>query len=245
MGYIRELQRSFDYGKIPYKKGCRAYMSEAPKTPECFEESGYFDSGFSSSRRGHDRPGKKISVNKALPGAERRVGSWRCTRMIRMCEQGTNVNHCRVGCLLLTFFLLWALPGCGSNAHAPEFPPAVETVQTVVEELGWTLDPEGTQSWTEDQILYTLGTEDRTRASVSCALVEGSRFLTENCVVTLLPNKPEFAWEDWKGAVALAETLYGGFSEGEFDQTLSEQNIPEPEAPPAGLDTPTGQESLG
>lgn len=167
-----------------------------------------------------------------------------CTTMIRMRKQGTNVNHRRLGCLLLTFFLLWALPGCGSDASAPEFPPTEETVQTVVEKLGWTLDPEGTQSWAEDQVLYSLESEDQTRVSVSCALVEGKRSLTENCVVTLLPDKPQFAWEDWKEAVTLAEALYGGFSEGEFYQTLSEQNIPEPEIPSAGLDTPTGQESL-
>ena len=64
-----------------------------------------------------------------------------CTTMIRMRKQGTNVNHRRLGCLLLTFFLLWALPGCGSDTSAPEFPPTEETVQTVVEKLGWTLDP--------------------------------------------------------------------------------------------------------
>ncbi len=167
-----------------------------------------------------------------------------CTMVIRMRKQGTDVNHRCFGCLLLTFFLLWGLSGCGSDASAPEFPPTVETVQTVVEELGWTLDPEGTQSWAEDQILYALEIEDQRKVSVSCALVEGNRFLTEDCVVTLLPDKPQFAWEDWKEVMTLAETLYGGFSEGELYQTLSEQDIPEPEIPPAGLDTPTGQESL-
>ena len=93
-------------------------------------------------------------------------------------KQGTNANYRRLGCLLLTFFLLWALPGCGSDASAPEFPPTEETVQTVVEKLGWTLDPEGTQSWAEDQVLYSLESEDQTRVSVSCALVEGKRFLS-------------------------------------------------------------------
>lgn len=154
------------------------------------------------------------------------------------------MNHRRFGCLLLTFFLLWALSGCGSDASAPEFPPTAETVQTAAEELGWTLDPEGTQSWAEDQLLYALETEDKTSVWVSCALAEGHRFLTESCVVTRLPDKPQFAWEDWKEAVTLAETLYGGFSEGELYQTLSGQNTPEPEIPPAGPDTPTGQESL-
>ena len=57
-------------------------------------------------------------------------------------KQGTKVNFRRLGCLLLTFFLLWALPGCGSDASAPEFTPPEVTVQTVVEKLGWTLDPD-------------------------------------------------------------------------------------------------------
>lgn len=155
-----------------------------------------------------------------------------------------NVNYRRFVCLLLTFFLLWTLPGCGSDASAPEFPPTEETVQTAAEKLGWTLDPEETQYWAEDQILYALRTDDQTEVWVSCALVEGERILMENCVVTSLSDKPQFTWEDWKEAVTLAETLYGGFSEGELYQTLSEQNIPEPEIPPAGPDTPTGQESL-
>ena len=167
-----------------------------------------------------------------------------CTMKIRIRKQRTNVNHRRFGCLLLTFFLLWVLPGCGSDTSAPEFPPAVETVRTVAEELGWILDPEGTQSWAEDQILYALEIEGQTSVTVSCSLVEGKRFLAENCVVRLLPDKPQFAWEDWKEVVTLAETLYGGFSEGEFYQTLSEQNMPEPKIPPTGPDAPTGQESL-
>lgn len=167
-----------------------------------------------------------------------------CTMKLRIRKQGTNVNYRRFGCLLSTFFLLWVLPGCGSDTSAPEFPPTVETVRTAAEELGWTLDPEKTQSWAEDQILYALEMEDQMSVTVSCSLVEGKRFLTENYVVRLLPDKPQFAWEDWKEAVTLAETLYGGFSEGEFYQTLSEQNIPEPEIPPAGPNTPAGQESL-
>lgn len=169
----------------------------------------------------------------------------RCTMMIHIIrKQGTNVKHRRSVCLLFTFSLLWALSGCGSDASAPEFPPTVETVQTVAEELGWTLDPEGSQTWAEDQILYALETDERMKVSVSCATVEGKRFLTENCVVTLFPDKQQFAWEDWKGAVTLAETLYGGFSEGEFYQVLSEQDIPEPEILPSGPDAPTGRESL-
>lgn len=165
------------------------------------------------------------------------------TIMTRVSKQGTRANHRCVGCLLLTSFLLWALSGCGSAA--PEFPPTEEMVQTAAAELGWALNPEETQSWAEEQVLYTFECEDQTRASVSCALAEETRFLTENCVVTLLPDKPQFAWEDWKEAVMLAETLYGGFSEEELYQTLSGQEMPELEIPSEGPDTPTGRESLG
>lgn len=154
------------------------------------------------------------------------------------------MDHRRFSCLCLMASLLWTLSGCGSGATAPEFPPTEETVRTAAEELGWTLDGEETQSWAEDQILYTLEAEDQTTVFVSCALVEGDRYLTENCAAMSLPDKPQFAWEDWEDAVDLAETLYGGFSEGELYQALSQQEIPAPAIPPAGPDTPTGQESL-
>mgnify|MGYP001040335976 FL=1 len=124
------------------------------------------------------------------------------------------------------------------------FPPTEETVWAAAEKLDWVLNPKETQSWAEDQIFYALEREDQTRASISCAVAEGNRVLMEGCAVTLLPDKPQFAWEDWQEAVALAETLYGGFSEGELYQTLSGQEIPEPDIPPEGTDTPTGQESL-
>ncbi len=166
------------------------------------------------------------------------------TIMIHMRKQGTNINHRRFSCLLLIIFLLWALPGCGRNASAPEFPPTAETVQTMAEELHWTLKPEETESWAEDHILYALEREDQMRVFVSCALAEGKRFLTEDCFVIFLPDKPQFAWEDWKEAVTLAETLYGSFSKGELYEALSEQGIPEPEIPAAGPNTPAGQEYL-
>lgn len=120
----------------------------------------------------------------------------------------------------------------------------MDTMQTVVERLGWTLNPEGTKSWTDGQMLYDLEIDNQTRASVSCAIVEEGRFLSENCVVVSIPDKPQFAWEAWKEVVTLAETLYGGFTEGEFYQALSEQDIPEPEISMTELDVPTGRESL-
>lgn len=156
----------------------------------------------------------------------------------------SSVCHRRIACLLLACSMLWTLSGCGSGASVPEFPPAEETVRTAADNLGWTLDSEGTQSWAENHILYALETEDQVKVSASCALADGKRILIETCDAMFLPDKPQFAWEDWKDAVTLAETLYGGFSEGELYQALSGQSIPEPEIPPAGPGTPTGQEAL-
>ena len=119
----------------------------------------------------------------------------------------------RLACLLLTVSLLWLLPACGSGSASP-FPPEEETVRAAAEKLDWTLLPEETQVWAEDQILYTLKTNSQMDVALSCAVVKGNRTLTENCTAADLPGKPVFTWEDWKKAITLAETLYGGFSEG-------------------------------
>lgn len=124
---------------------------------------------------------------------------------------------------LLVFWLF--KPGAETGV-----PLAEETVRAAAERVGWTLDPEATQSQT-DQVIYTLETGDQTRAFVSCTSVDGDRVLQVSRMATFLPDKPEFAWEDWKKAVTLAETLYG-LDEGALYQALSQQ------------DTPAGQESL-
>ena len=153
----------------------------------------------------------------------------------------------RLFCLVLIFSMLWALAGCGSDAPTPDFPPAEETVQAAAEKLGWTLNPEETQSRTvgqAQQVIYAIETEDQRNVGVSCALSEGNRIFMEHYIAALLPDKPQFAWEDWEKAVTLAETLYGGFDEGELYQALSQQGIPEPQIPAAGPDTRPGTESL-
>ena len=89
-GYIRELQRSFDYGKIPYKKEYLAYTPKAPETPERSEGNVYFDSGFGGYHRGHDKPGKKIPVNKTFPWGGK---SWRVPA-VYVCGKGIVVDLC-------------------------------------------------------------------------------------------------------------------------------------------------------
>lgn len=160
-----------------------------------------------------------------------------------MCKRGIGATSRRFGILLLLGSMLWTLSACGS--HAPEFPPTAETVQAAAEKVGWTLNPEGgTQSSRENQIFYTFETGDEVRASFSCTLAEGNRVLMGYCMAIFLPDKPEFAWEDWKKALTLAETLYD-LNEGELYQALSQQDMPQPVIPEAGSDPLRGKESLG
>lgn len=165
-----------------------------------------------------------------------------CTMMIPMRSQESNVKRYRVICPLFIFSLLWLMASCGSNSSKSEFPPSVQTVQAVAEELNWTLDQEGTQSWEENQILYTLETADQEKISVSCALVDEKPVLMENCVVILLPDKPHFSWEDWEDEVNFAEKLFGGFSQGDIYKELLEQKLPEPEI--LASDSPVNLEVL-
>lgn len=153
---------------------------------------------------------------------------------------GTRVNH-RFVCLLLTVSMLWTLSACGSRA--PEFPPTEETVQAAAEKVGWTLDPEATQT-SEDMVIYTFETGDEVRTSFSFASAEGNRILMGYRMAVFLPDKPEFAWEDWEKTLTLAETLYGGFDEGELYKAFSQQEMPERRTPAAGPDAPVGQEVL-
>lgn len=160
---------------------------------------------------------------------------------MRRRRQGANAGHRSLGCLLLALSMLCMLSGCVS---APEFPPTEETVQTAAEQLGWTLDRSETKSVGEGRVNYTIKTGDQAWVSVACAAAEGKRVLGQGYFAVSLSEKPQFAWEDWEKAVALAQTLYGGFDQGELYQALTEQDVSEPQIPPAGSDTPTGGESL-
>lgn len=69
-GYIKEVQSSFDYGKIPYSEEYYELVPDEAETeepPERPEWKVYFDNGFNSRHFGHDRPGKEIPVNKTFP----------------------------------------------------------------------------------------------------------------------------------------------------------------------------------
>lgn len=129
--------------------------------------------------------------------------------------------RCKRFPIWLLLALLLTFSACGSAPGDSDFPPKEETVQKAAEALGWTLDPAGTESWSEGHVLYTLRGENLPQVSVSCALVDGKRTMTVICTAMDLPEEPVFAWEDWEKAFTLAETLYGGFQAGELYKGLS------------------------
>ena len=68
-GYIKEVQSSFDYGKIPYSKEYYDLLPDEPEAeglPETPEWKVYFANGFSSHHIGHDKSGKEIPVGKTF-----------------------------------------------------------------------------------------------------------------------------------------------------------------------------------
>ena len=154
------------------------------------------------------------------------------------------MNHYRFSRIRLVSSLLFILSGCGSTPSATDFPPTEESLKFSTEQLGWTLDADGTQSWSENQIICTLKNDEQTQVSISCASIDGNRILIANCTAAFLPDKPQFTWETWKEVLTLAETLYGNFDEGDLYQSFSEQSIPEPEVSTTNSDAPTWQESL-
>ncbi|WP_300605286.1 hypothetical protein [uncultured Oscillibacter sp.] len=89
-GYIREVQASFDYKKIPFRKEYYDCVAEAPKGPEYPEWSVYFGSGFSGRHRGRDKPGREIPIGKTF--------SW-CGKVwhvlaVYICGKGLVVDLC-------------------------------------------------------------------------------------------------------------------------------------------------------
>ena len=92
-GYIKEVQSSFDYGKIPYSK---EYYDLLPDEPEAEgpleppEWKVYFSNGFSSRHYGHDKPGKEISVNKTFTWDGR---TWHVPA-VYSCGKGIVVDFC-------------------------------------------------------------------------------------------------------------------------------------------------------
>lgn len=92
-GYIKEVQSSFDYGKIPYSKEYYDLLPDEPEAegpPEPPEWKVYFSNGFSSRHYGHDKSGKEISVNKTFTWDGR---TWHVPA-VYSCGKGIVVDFC-------------------------------------------------------------------------------------------------------------------------------------------------------
>ena len=152
----------------------------------------------------------------------------------------TSVPHRRIICICLLLILLF-LTGCGASKA---YPPSEESVRSAAEQLGWTLQSDLTASRQAGQMTYSLSKDDRLRLTVNCASVSGKKMLSAISMVTMLPEKPEFSWEDWKDVISMVEAMYGSFSKGELYKALSGQDMPEPKAPEPVTEARPGEESL-
>ena len=152
----------------------------------------------------------------------------------------TSVPHRRIICICLLLILLF-LTGCGTSKA---YPPSEESVRSAAEQLGWTLQSDLTASRQAGQITYSLSKDDRHRLTVNCASFSGKKMLSAISTVTMLPEKPEFSWEDWKDVISMVEAMYGSFSKGELYKALSGQDMPEPKAPEPVTEARPGEESL-
>ena len=152
----------------------------------------------------------------------------------------TSVPRRRIICICLLLILLF-LTGCGASKA---YPPSEETVRSAAEQLGWTLQSDLTTSRQSGQITYTLSKDDQHRLTVDCTSVSEKRMLSAISMVTMLPEKPEFSWEDWKDVISMVEAMYGSFSKGELYKALSGQDMPEPKVPEQMTEARPGEESL-
>ncbi len=92
-GYIKAVQSSFDYGKIPYSKEYYDTVPDEPETeepPRRPEWRVYFENGFSSYHRGHDKPGIEISISKTFAWGGR---TWHIPA-VYACGKGLVVDFC-------------------------------------------------------------------------------------------------------------------------------------------------------
>lgn len=90
--YIKEVQSSFDYGKITYSQEYYNLMPDEPEAqepPERPEWAVYFANGF-SRHCGHDKPGQEIPVNKTFTWDGR---IWHIPA-VYVCGKGLVVDFC-------------------------------------------------------------------------------------------------------------------------------------------------------
>ena len=119
-----------------------------------------------------------------------------------------------------------------STTGGAAFPLSETAVTTAVNAVGLplTILPEGTQSYTEGHITYTLhgGGEDiYPFGAVSSAVYDGGKRHLTVMYMTRPEGDTAFRWEDWRQAITLAGKLWGGFTDDEqLYRQLSDLNIP-------------------
>jgi len=94
-GYIKGVQSAFDYNKIPYTKEYYELLPDELETegpPERPEWKVYFENGFGSNHRGHDKPGTEIPINKIFTWGGR---IWHIPA-VYSCGKGLVVDFCVV-----------------------------------------------------------------------------------------------------------------------------------------------------
>ena len=92
-GYIKEVQSSFDYGRLSFPEEYYELVPDEPETqepPEHPEWRVYFENGFGSCHRGHDKPGTEITVNKIFAWDGR---TWHIPS-VYSCGKGLVVDFC-------------------------------------------------------------------------------------------------------------------------------------------------------
>ena len=89
-GYIREVQASFDYGKILFRKEYCDCVPEALKRPERPEWRVYFGSGFGGQHKGRDKPGREIPIGKTFSWCGK---AWHVLA-VYICGKGLVVDLC-------------------------------------------------------------------------------------------------------------------------------------------------------
>lgn len=89
-GYIKEVQSSFDYSKIPYRADYYSCIPEGSGTPERPKWNVYFASDFGCDHVDHDKPGKEIPIHKTFTWGGR---IWHVPA-VYACAQGLVIDFC-------------------------------------------------------------------------------------------------------------------------------------------------------
>lgn len=104
-GYIKEVQSTFDYSRLSYPKEYYEVLPIALQSREFQERPDwkvYFDGGFSSRHRGHDKPGEEISLDTAFNWG----GNAWCIPAVYSCGRGLVVDICeKIDPVILRMFM--------------------------------------------------------------------------------------------------------------------------------------------